>query len=297
MDIFTLREQDYLLTTCYLSGYFEVDRLPSKSAKDVVYCLKVQFARHGLPTEVVSDNVPFNSAEFRKFAQQYDFRHITSSPHYAQSNGKAESSVKTCKRLMEKAIQDREDPHLALLAWRNTPSEQLGLSPVQIMFGRRTRTHLPMTQATMASTNNAAAHDALQKAKVRQAAYYNIDAKERPGLTVGDTVRTRWNKHKTWDRAEVTKVLPFRSYELRFADGSVRRRTSRHIRHSPAEPPITIQHDVEEEEATQPPLPRPPPVAINSDCRPPSPPAHETTVTVTRSGRTVRRPAKLDDYK
>ena len=49
VDIFTLRNQDYLLTTCYLSGYFEVDRLPSKSAKDVIYCLKGQFARHGLP--------------------------------------------------------------------------------------------------------------------------------------------------------------------------------------------------------------------------------------------------------
>jgi len=116
VDIFTLRDQVYLLTTCYLSGFFEVDRLSSKSARDVIYCLKCQFARHGLPDEVVSDNVPFNSAEFRQFALEYYFRHTTSFPHFAQSNGKAESAVKTCKRLMEKAIEDREDPHLALLA-------------------------------------------------------------------------------------------------------------------------------------------------------------------------------------
>ena len=64
VDIFTLRNQDYLLTTCYLSGYFEVDRLPSKSAKDIIYCLKGQFARHGLPLETVSDHVPFDSANF-----------------------------------------------------------------------------------------------------------------------------------------------------------------------------------------------------------------------------------------
>jgi len=53
---------------------------------------------------------------------------------------------------MEKAIEDREDPHLALLAWRNTPAEQLRPSPAQVMFGRRTRTHLPMTEKMLAST-------------------------------------------------------------------------------------------------------------------------------------------------
>ena len=75
----------------------------------MIYCLKGQFARYSLPLELVSENVPLNSAEFRQFAQQYDFKHITSSPHFAQSNGKVESAVKTCKRLMEKAIEDRED--------------------------------------------------------------------------------------------------------------------------------------------------------------------------------------------
>ena len=82
----------------------------------MIYCLKGQFARYGLPVELVSDNILLNSAEFREFAQHNDFKHITSSPHFEQSNGKAESAVKKCKRLMEKAIEDREDPHLALLA-------------------------------------------------------------------------------------------------------------------------------------------------------------------------------------
>ena len=36
-DIMTLNSQDYLVTVCYLSGYFEVDRLPSKKITDVIY--------------------------------------------------------------------------------------------------------------------------------------------------------------------------------------------------------------------------------------------------------------------
>ena len=87
VDIFTFRGIDYLITTDYLSRYFEVDRFPSKRACDVIYCLKTHFARHGLPIEVFSDNNPFNSAEFRDFALKFDFKHTTLSPHFAQSNG------------------------------------------------------------------------------------------------------------------------------------------------------------------------------------------------------------------
>jgi len=96
--------------------------LPSKRISDVMYCLKVQFARRGLPLEVVSDNNPFNAVEFRKFAQKYDSKHTTSSPRYSQSNGQAEAADKVIKNLYENAIEDREDPHLALLAWRNIPA-------------------------------------------------------------------------------------------------------------------------------------------------------------------------------
>ena len=35
-DIFTHRGQDYLITVCYLTGYFEVDRIPSKRICDVI---------------------------------------------------------------------------------------------------------------------------------------------------------------------------------------------------------------------------------------------------------------------
>ena len=130
------------------------------------------------------------------FAQQYDFKHITSSPHFAQSNGKAESAVKTCKRLMEKATEDREGPHLALLAWRNTPAEQLGPSPAQLMFGRRTRTHLPMTEKMLASTYDSTAHEALKRAKERQAYYYDVR---------GETAFQRW-RHRPYTVEQETTV-------------------------------------------------------------------------------------------
>lgn len=244
VDIFTFRHIDYLVTVDYLSGFFEIDRLPSKRTSDIVHCLKGHFARHGLPCEVVSDNNPLNSAEFRNFAQAYDFKHTTSAPRYAQSNGKAESAVKQAKKLMEKAIEDKQDPFLALLAYRNTPSEQLALSPAQILFGRRTRTHLPTTDQLLAAPHSVSAHSALVAAKDRQAYYYNRGTREKPSHQVGDTVRTRWNADSDWQKAQVVKVHPFRSYDLQYEDGSIRRRTSKHVRFS-REPPLVIRDEVD----------------------------------------------------
>jgi len=84
------------------------------------------------------------------------------------------------------------------------------------MFGRRTLTHLPMTEKMLANRYDSTAPEALKKAnKERQAYYYDVGSKERRRFNVGDTVRTRWNKEQPWDKAEVTNVLPYRSFELR----------------------------------------------------------------------------------
>jgi len=130
--------------------------------------------------------------------------------------GRAEAAVKVIKNLYERAMEDKEDPHLALLAWHNTPAEQLGLSPAQIMFGRRTRTNMPMTDQLLRSAYNDTAHDALSAAKQRQASYYDRGAKTRCPLSAGDRVRAQWDSDSNWEKAEVTKILPHRSYQLRF---------------------------------------------------------------------------------
>ena len=155
VDVFTHHGRDFLIIVDYLSNYCEVDRLQSKKIKDITYALRAQFARHGIPMVVVSDNSPFASAEFQAFADRWQFTTKTSSPRYAQSNGKAEAAVKTVKRLMTKAAESGTDPFLALLDFRNTPSEQLGLSPAQLLFNRRTRSLLPMAAALLETPSTA----------------------------------------------------------------------------------------------------------------------------------------------
>jgi len=78
------------------------------------------------------------------------------------------------------------------------------------MFGRRTRTRLPTPIALLSTPSARDAQGALTEAKQRQAAYFIRTAKERPALSVGQTVHVRYD-NSDWRKAEVARVLPHRS--------------------------------------------------------------------------------------
>ena len=95
---------------------------------------------------VICDNGPqFDSAEFAVFGKTWKFQHQMSSPHYPQSNGKAENAVKTIKQLFKKCHAAGQSEYHALLDWRNTPSEGIGTSPAQRFLGRSCKMLLPIT--------------------------------------------------------------------------------------------------------------------------------------------------------
>ena len=114
VDLFVLERQSFLIAVDYFSGYFEVQDMSSTTSTSVITVLKSWFSRHGIPMTLISDNGPsFNSEDFKAFSVEWDFHHVTSSPYHAQSNGRAENAVKTCKSLLRKARADKHDPLLA----------------------------------------------------------------------------------------------------------------------------------------------------------------------------------------
>ena len=76
---------------------------------------------------VVSDNGPqFKTAEFGRFAGDYGFTHVTSSPKYSQANGE-KRTITTVKSMLRK----EEDPYKALVAYLSTPLAT-GCSPAEL---------------------------------------------------------------------------------------------------------------------------------------------------------------------
>jgi len=120
---------------------------------------------------------------------------MTSSPHYPQSNGKAENAVKTVKRLLTKCKLSGQSEIHALLDWRNTPSESIGTSPAQRFLGRRCTIISSKLKPEFPTHNNVQAQ---KKHRSRQQAYYNQRAKELKPISKGQTVRIRLPEKSTW---------------------------------------------------------------------------------------------------
>ena len=113
-DLFMLNGNSYLLVADYFSRYPEVVKLKSTTSSSIIENLKSIFSRHGIPETIVSDNGPqFSSQEFGDFSKTYNFCHVTSSPHFPQSNGLAERSVQTMKRL----LKESKDVYQAILSY------------------------------------------------------------------------------------------------------------------------------------------------------------------------------------
>ena len=76
------------------SGWPHVVAYPkiNTSAKQVIEAARQFFSNVGAPVKFWSDNGPqFVAAEFKKFLEDWGIIGGTFSPHYAQSNGRAEA--------------------------------------------------------------------------------------------------------------------------------------------------------------------------------------------------------------
>ncbi len=145
-DLCELQGRTVLIVCDYYSNFVEVERIDKVTSRGVSKALKAIFSRYGIPDVLVMDNGPqFATAEFTVFAKTWGFEHVTSSPRYPQSNGKAENAVKTVKRHFTKCRESGKSEYLVLLDWRNTPSEGIGTSSAQRFYGRRCKTLLPMS--------------------------------------------------------------------------------------------------------------------------------------------------------
>ena len=105
-----------------------LDVIPVANANTVTTIkeLRKQFATHGIPNIIVSDNgTAFTSGEFSEFMVKNGIRHLKTAPYHPATNGLAERAVQTFKTAMKKSTNNGEiDARLArfLFHYRTTPN-------------------------------------------------------------------------------------------------------------------------------------------------------------------------------
>ncbi|XP_044287426.1 uncharacterized protein K02A2.6-like [Varanus komodoensis] len=192
MDLLSYVGQDFLLIVDHYSDFWEIELLPDLSAETTIRRCKVQFARHGLPDRVISDNgLQFACEQFRRFSTDWGFVHVTSSPRHPQANGKAESAVKIVKNLFKKSKYDGSDPWKAVLHWRNTPTEGMDSGPAQRLMSRRLKTSLPVANKLLETCVVTGVLEKLRRRKQISKLTYVMSAKDLPELSIGEPIRMK----------------------------------------------------------------------------------------------------------
>ena len=310
-DLFEYKGSHFMVIVDYFSNFIEVVSLGRDiKTNDIVKGLKINIARYGIMKTLVSDNGPqFSSTAFQQFTKTYGIEHITSSPRYPQSNGLAEKSVQCIKRLLTKCSESGEDFHLALLALRNTPRDDLE-SPMQRLMGRRAQTNLPIATTLLqpASVNTKQVHDQLLSQREKQKYYYDRGSK--PLKSISDENAVRIRTPNGWEPAEYVGRHPLPNSHVVKTDGQNRtyRRNRRDLL-ATNEP-----HHVIIPQRSNPPLlhstSNPRQENLNMNISTPSNPTIETSQTsntdpapnvspnpiiTSRSGRVIRKPARFND--
>ena len=224
-DIFTLKGKQYISLVDHYLDFIEVGELVDTASETVIQVLKEQFIRYGIPDCVVTDNAPqLVSCELHNFSIDWEFEHVTFSPLYPKSNGKAESSVKVAKKLFKKALKGGKGTWLASLDQRNTPTEGLGCSPAQRLMPRRTRGLLPTATTQLKPKVEEGVRDKIELRKQKSKLYHDRTAKPLPELEIGQDVRVSpTSKHQLWRTGKCLEKLSDRSYLVSVGKETLRR--------------------------------------------------------------------------
>ncbi|RUS90003.1 hypothetical protein EGW08_002270 [Elysia chlorotica] len=234
LDFFEIGGRQYLLIVDYFSGFIEVEHMQLTTTTHTVLKLKQQFARFGIPNMIISDNGPqFSSGKFKEFTEKWNIIHKTSSPGNPRSNGKAEAAVKVIKSMMKRAANAETDPYEGLLELRNTPKQETGLSPAQIMFGRKTRSLLPSI-ITRRSSDYTDMQEKRQKRRLSTKTHYDKTSAPLPKLAVGQRVYYEpfGQNSRKWLSGTIESKPDFRSYIIKGDNGGKYRRNRRYIKPS-----------------------------------------------------------------
>ena len=145
LDIFTLRNTQYLLVIDYFSRFPVVKQLQSLHSLSVIKHLKDIFTEIGIPRCIVSDGgTQFTSQEFQDFTKTWGIHHRVTSPTNAQSNGQAEHFVQTIKNSLNKSHRRRRGSTLSNPCICHNTLEPQSSSPAELLNSRKYRCILPV---------------------------------------------------------------------------------------------------------------------------------------------------------
>ena len=237
-DYFSLDGSTYLVIVDRYSGWPSVMKVGKDEAdsKGLIKYLRSFCETFGVPEEISTDGQSsYVSQETKEFLRAWGIKHRVSSSYHAHSNTRAELGVKAMKRMLRGNMGPQGGLYndkfaRALLSYRNTPMQGIGLSPAQIIFGRKLKDTLPFApggEGRIHKEWRITAEDrekALARRHAMNVERLNEHVKKLKDLEVGQSVAVQnqyGNHKKRWGRTgTVVEVGPGPGQYLVKMDGS-----------------------------------------------------------------------------
>jgi hypothetical protein len=210
-DLFDCKGQTWLVLTDRYSGYGWTAQLRKTHTKAVTDQLTKWFNDFGWPDYIRTDGGPQYRQEFKDFCKERSITHELASAHNPESNGLAESAVKSIKQIVQRCKANKEEVDSAIAAWRNMCRAD-GLSPSQLFFNRRQKHFLPMTnqQKALEEQCTRKKDDLYMKSIDRR----NNHTAPSDILTPG--TRARMQHHQTGEWKEIVTISKVRDDKLSY---------------------------------------------------------------------------------
>ena len=206
------------------SKWIEAFPTNSSTSSTVIHLSRTLFSQFGLPEVLVTDNGScFVSEEFETFLLSNGVKHITSAPYHPATNGLAERAVQIVKKGLKKETVGTMEERLAkvLMAYRTTPQSTTGVTPAELLQGRRIRTRLDMLKPSL--------EEQVEQKQSRQKS--NHDSNRTTAFLKGERVYARgFGTGPKWVPATIDEVSGPVSYLVRLEDDRVVRRHQDHLR-------------------------------------------------------------------
>lgn len=219
----------YFIVMDSYSKWIEIAKTKTITANFTINKLRELFARFGLPEKIVSDaGTQFTAELFQNFCEDNRIEHIVIAPGHPASNGAAENSVKTFKKMFKASWshasqegQSRDIENILqriLMDYRSTVHCSTGETPAKVFLGREIRTRFNLLKPPTVDEN-------IEKSQNKQQANYkghrNISFREGEEVMIRDYSNVN---HPSWMKAIVINVLGERNYLCKLNNGKLIKR-------------------------------------------------------------------------
>ena len=183
--------------------------------------LRSLFARYGIPEEVASDNGPqLASEEFSQFLKQNGVKFTRVPPYHPASNGAAELSAQTAKKVLTKQVLDGKANSLSLehrlanfiILNRSKPHTVTGQSPAELFLGRQIRNCFTLLKPNL--------NRAVDDQQLRQKEHHDEGRVKRREFKLTEVVLvSNWRRGvERWMPGRIAQVKGPRTYLVRCED-------------------------------------------------------------------------------